>query len=927
MIDISIQNLQKYYGGKPVLTDVSFTVQAGEHVGLLGANGAGKTTLFRLLSGEEPPDGGYFSLSKKAGVLSQIPDVPASFTVRDVMDEAFAALREMERRMADLEQEMGCRGGLPSPVGAQSAPLREYGELLHRYEDAGGYETARRVSVVRQGLQIDDALYARPFHLLSGGEKTRINLARLMLEDSAILLLDEPTNHLDVASAEWLEEFLSDYKGTALMISHDRFFLDNTVTRVVELEDGKSTVYNGGYSFFAREKERRQAEAEERYQREQREYKRLTDTARRMHDYAGKNDKLHRRAFAIEKRAERIPVTERPKKQAELRQKFHSSPLRSDDVLRAVDVSKRFGEHVVLHPATLTVSPGDRIALLGANGAGKTTLLKLLTGELPSDSGTVRPGPAVRPAVLPQSVTFERPERTLYDTMLYAGFTPQDARNRLGGFHFRNEDVFKTVDVLSGGERSRLALCLLMREETNFLLLDEPTNHLDIQSREWIEEAVEAFDQTLLFISHDRYFTARFATRIWALENGALTDFHGTYEEYRMWLSLHSAEAPVGRAAPARRPSKPDEAKSARAERVRNKEMLEKLKEIDRRFGEIEEALGQPGVYTDPERMTALLREQKEIAPVTEAYRALTRAEAQEEEARAMLEDEDPEVRALAYEECGALAEKKERLLEDLKKLLLPRDPDDRKNVIIEIRGGVGGEEAALFAATLWRMYSMYAERRRWKAEVLSSNETELGGIKELQAQITGEGAYSRLKYESGAHRVQRVPDTESQGRVHTSAATVAVLPEAEEVDVEINPDDLDVITCRAGGAGGQHVNKTESAIRIVHKPTGLVVECQDERSQHKNKDKAMKVLRAKLYEKKQRELDEARGSERRSQVGSGDRSERVRTYNFPQGRVTDHRVNLTLYKIQSVIDGDLDELIDTLAAADQAAQLAGSGG
>ncbi|MDR0294043.1 MAG: peptide chain release factor 1 [Oscillospiraceae bacterium] len=354
--------------------------------------------------------------------------------------------------------------------------------------------------------------------------------------------------------------------------------------------------------------------------------------------------------------------------------------------------------------------------------------------------------------------------------------------------------------------------------------------------------------------------------------------------------------------------------------------MLEKLEEIERRFCEIGEALGEPDAYTDPARMTALLREQKELAPLAEAFRAYRRVLEQEDEARAMQEDEDSEVRALAYEECGALAERREKLLEEMKKLLLPKDPDDRKNAILEIRGGVGGEEAALFAAALWRMYSMYAERKRWKAEILSASETELGGFKELQVQISGEGAFSRLKYESGAHRVQRVPDTEAQGRIHTSAATVAVLPEAEEVDIEIDPDDLDIVTCRSGGAGGQHVNKTESAIRIVHKPTGIVVECQDERSQHKNKDKAMKVLRAKLYEKKRRELDEARGSERRSQVGSGDRSERVRTYNFPQGRVTDHRVNLTLYKLTAVMDGDLDELIDTLAAAGQAAQLAGQG-
>ncbi len=479
------------------------------------------------------------------------------------------------------------------------------------------------------------------------------------------------------------------------------------------------------------------------------------------------------------------------------------------------------------------------------------------------------------------------------------------------------------MDILSGGERSRLALCLLMKEETNLLLLDEPTNHLDIQSREWIDEAVGAFDQTLLFISHDRYFTTRLATRIWSLENGRLTNFQGTYEEYRLWLELSKGEEPG--APPVKpKPNSGKDIKKARTDKVRRKEMLEKLKEIERRYREIEEALNAPDAYTDPARMTALMREQKELSEVVEVYRAYMKALEQESEARAMQEDEDPEVRSMAYEECGALAEEQERLLEKLKTLLLPRDPNDRKNVIMEIRGGVGGEEAALFAASLWRMYSMYAERVRWKTEILSINETELGGIKELQVQIAGAGAYSRLKYESGAHRVQRVPDTESQGRIHTSAATVAVLPEAEEVDIEINPDDLDITTCRSGGAGGQHVNKTESAIRIVHKPTDIVVECQDERSQHKNKDKAMRVLRAKLYEKKQRELDEARGSERRSQVGSGDRSERVRTYNFPQGRVTDHRVNLTLYKLTAVMDGDLDELIDTLAAADQAAQLAG---
>ncbi len=413
MIDIDIQHLQKYYGDKPVLTDVTFTVQAGEHIGLLGANGVGKTTLFRLLSGEEASDGGSFTMSKSAGVLSQIPDVPDGFTAGDVINGAFEPLREMERRLAELE---ALDGG---------ALTKEYGELVYRYEAAGGYETGLRLARVRQGLQIGDDLYHRRFSLLSGGEKTRVNLARLMLEEPAILLLDEPTNHLDVSSAEWLEGFLSDYKGTALIISHDRFFLDNTVTRVVELEGGVSTVYNGNYSFFAAEKERRYEESLERHEREQREINRLTSVARRMHDYAGKNAKLHRRAFAIEKRAARIPLTERPKKQAELRQKFVSAPLRADDVLHIKDVSKRFGERVILNPTTLSVRPGDRIALLGPNGTGKTTLLNILTGDLAPDGGEVRKGPQVRMAVLPQSVEFPHPERTLYDTMgsIFAGRT------------------------------------------------------------------------------------------------------------------------------------------------------------------------------------------------------------------------------------------------------------------------------------------------------------------------------------------------------------------------------------------------------------------------------------------------------------------------------------------------------------------------
>ena len=350
--------------------------------------------------------------------------------------------------------------------------------------------------------------------------------------------------------------------------------------------------------------------------------------------------------------------------------------------------------------------------------------------------------------------------------------------------------------------------------------------------------------------------------------------------------------------------------------------MLEKLELVEKRFGELEEALAQGDLYADPEKAARLLKEQKELTPVVEAYRAYRRTQKDMEDAQELMHSEEGEMRELAQAEFEESKDRLEELEQQIRLLLLPKDENDDKNVIVEIRGGVGGEEAALFAHSLFRMYSMYAERRRYTVEVLSSNETELGGIKEISFEVRGAGAFSRFKFESGTHRVQRVPETESSGRIHTSAATVAVLPEAEEVEVQIDPGDLQIDTYRSGGAGGQHVNKTESAIRITHLPTGLVVECQDERSQHKNRDRAMKILRTKLYEMQQQALDKERASERRSQVGSGDRSERVRTYNYPQGRVTDHRIGLTLHRLDAVLDGDLDEIIDALIAADQAEKL-----
>ena len=327
-------------------------------------------------------------------------------------------------------------------------------------------------------------------------------------------------------------------------------------------------------------------------------------------------------------------------------------------------------------------------------------------------------------------------------------------------------------------------------------------------------------------------------------------------------------------------------------------------------------------LFRSPKNAAALLRERNQLEPIVTAYRALEAAQSAQRDAQEMMSD--PELRELAQEEFSNARAEAERLSAELKLLLVPRDPNDDKDVIIEIRGGAGGEESALFAHSLWRMYSMYAEKRGWAVEVLSQNMTELGGCKEIVFQVSGDGAYSRLKFESGVHRVQRVPETESQGRVHTSTVTVAVLPEAEEVDFEINPADLKIDTFRSSGAGGQHINKTESAIRITHLPTGVVVECQDERSQHKNRDKAMRVLRTRLYEAEQARQNAAIAAERRSQVGTGDRSERIRTYNFPENRVSDHRVKLTLYKLADFMDGALDEVIEALITADRVRQMEG---
>ena len=530
MIDISVSNLVKEFEvGHKILDGLTFQVDTGERVGLLGPNGCGKTTLLRILTGVMDYDEGDVVIApgKRMGLISQIPVYPAGYTVEDVLATAFEPLREMEREMAALAEQMG--------EGSDPALLARYDKLTAAFEAAGGYETDTKTNKVCNGLTIPQSMREQLFDKLSGGEKTRVNLARLILEDTDILLLDEPTNHLDLRATEWLEEYLDKFKGTVLTVSHDRYFLDKVVNRIVEIQGGKAEFYSGNYSFYVVEKERRYEEKLRQYEKEQAKIEQLEKAAEQMRIWAYSGmDKTFKRVKSMEKRIERMRTTDRPTKERKMEVRFGEREFRGDEVLTIKGLTKSFGDRTLFSNLGLEVAGGERIALLGDNGSGKTTLLKILLGEEEPDAGKVRMGPTVKVGYLPQHVHFDHPERNLVDTLIYEqDCTAQTARNRLAAFKFRGEDVFKPVSALSGGEQSRLRLCMLMDEKINLLILDEPTNHLDIQSREWIEEAVEEYEGNLLFVSHDRYFIDRFASRIWMLEDGHITDFRGNYQEYQ----------------------------------------------------------------------------------------------------------------------------------------------------------------------------------------------------------------------------------------------------------------------------------------------------------------------------------------------------------------------------------------------------------
>ena len=541
MIEIQVNNLVKSFEvGKNVLDGLTFQVDQGERVGLLGRNGAGKTTLFKILTGELDYDEGTVVVGqgRRVGLISQIPVYPAGCTVEDVLRSAFARLESLAEEMRALEARMAAGESEP-------AILKRYGTLSERFEAFGGYDTDVAVNKIANGLSIPDAQRQQLFDSLSGGEKTRVNLGRLILEDTDILLLDEPTNHLDLHATEWLEEYIRSFHGTVVTISHDRYFLDRTVTRVIEIQDGKAEFYSGNYSFYAVEKERRYQERMKQYEKEQAKIAQLEKAAEQLRVWAFMGmDKTYRRAISMEKRIERMRTTSKPTKARKMDARFSSAEFHGDEVLGIRNVSKSYGDKHLFEGISLKVEGGERIALIGDNGTGKSTLIKMIVGELYPDDGRIKTGPQVKEAYLPQIVRFDHPDWNLVENMMAAkkGLSAQSARNRLAAYDFRGEDVFKPVSVLSGGEQSRLRLCMLMDDEINFLILDEPTNHLDIDSREWIEEAVEAYDGTLLFVSHDRYFINRFATRIWELTDGTITDYPCGFAQYRQMKAQEEAE-------------------------------------------------------------------------------------------------------------------------------------------------------------------------------------------------------------------------------------------------------------------------------------------------------------------------------------------------------------------------------------------------
>ena len=607
MVDISVNNLTKFFViGENLLEGLTFDIQEGECVAILGRNGCGKTTLFNILTGQMDYDDGevYVNPAKRLGLISQIPKFPAGFTVEDVLRSAYADILKVKKQMEVLEQEM--------LTGATQEQLKKYDDLTNRFQSGGGYEMDVEVDKICNGLGITADQRIQEFASLSGGEKTRVNLGRLLLEKTDILLLDEPTNHLDLRSVEWLENYINSFKGTVLAISHDRYFIDRIADRVIEITDGHAEFYSGNYSFYMDEKQARFDLQMKQYEQEQAKLKQLGYTVERMKGWGINNRTLYRRAMSIQHRMERIKKTEKPKTEKTMKATFGEKDFSGDVVFKMKHVAKSFGDRTLFSDVNLNVEGGERIAILGDNGTGKSTFIKCLLGD-EDCQGKIQFGPTVKWGYLPQIIHFDHPERSLYDTMLYEkNCTPQTARDRLGAFLFQGEDVFKTVGNLSGGEQSRLRLCMLMDEKINLLILDEPTNHLDIASREWVEAAIEEFEGVLLFVSHDRYFIDKFAERIWLLEDGTIRDFNCGYAKYRSIIEHEQAAKPQVQSAPKPKKEKPKGGTKELDKLIRRLEReIEKQEQL---IAELDEKIEASGA--DYQELTRLLGEKEQAEEV-----------------------------------------------------------------------------------------------------------------------------------------------------------------------------------------------------------------------------------------------------------------------------------------------------------------------
>ena len=589
MAEISVQELHKYFGEHHVLKGLSFDLQAGERASIVGPNGCGKSTLLKILAGLQDYDGGNVVINKgsRLGLLEQLPVYDPDTTVREVLWQAFSYLEGMAEEMRRMEALM---------ADGQDVDLNRYSRLHTAFEDGGGYDLQVAYDRMTGGLKIDPAMQERPFMSLSGGEKTRVNLARLILSGTDLLLLDEPTNHLDMDSIEWLESYLKSFRGTVLIVSHDRYFLDNVTTRTLELRDGVMVNWPGNYSYFTEKRDELARQLEAAKKRQDKEIARLEKAVGNLHLWAFMgNDALHKRAFSMQKRIDRMERIQTIRQERKMKNQFNLAAQSGEDVFAIENLSVGFDKPLV-QDFTSMVFRGERIAILGPNGAGKTTLLTTLLHLQNPMAGRVYDGVGVKPGYLPQNVHFDHPERNLVDTLLYeTNCSTQEARDRLAAFNFKGEEVFKTVSVLSGGEKTRLKLCLFMYQKINTLFLDEPTNHLDILSREWVEDAIDDFSETMIFVSHDRYFIDRFATRIWQVEDGRIIDFLGGFKEFkeqreRQLQSEAAMREREKKAAKAEKSPKEDKPKS---ENVRNRENEKKKKERQKKIAALEKQLEQ----------------------------------------------------------------------------------------------------------------------------------------------------------------------------------------------------------------------------------------------------------------------------------------------------------------------------------------------